>query len=265
MGSFSTLTFAAKDNYEAGVIVSVNSPNAICENGTNTYSFVLNCSKHYDPETNYTITGMTQDACSTTFYINTVAGGPTTTERKAVTVPARKTTWVTFMLIGFGVLGGVIALCSCCLACCLACKNRREKCANGAKHSWCSKRRAAQQQPAPAPQPRPAPQAAPRPQQQPAQVAPRPPVTPPPAAAPQIPQMPGYFVPVPQGMAPMYPNLYQGGYLPLVPMMPQQPAVHTPANPFVMLDNEPQHRENQIVEDERLARLLQNQFNHESA
>jgi len=74
--------------------------------------------------------------------------------------------------------------------------------------------------------------------------------------------MPGYFVPVPQGMAPMYPNLYQGGYLPLVPMMAQQPAIHQQANPFVALsDNQVEQRENQIAEDERLARLLQQQFN----
>jgi len=261
MGSFADMTFAPKDNYEAGVVLSYATADATCPNGTNTYSFVLNCSKHYDPETNYTVTNMVQDACGTIFYINTVAACPITSELVEVPVQTKKgSVFTRFLILGFSVLGGVICICSCCLAFCLACKNRREKCAKqGGNRSWCQKKRQATA-PAPVAQ-RPAPVA-----------APRPPVTPPPAQAiaPQMPQMPGYFVPVPQGMAPMYPNLYQGGYLPLVPMMPQQQAVqqqHQPAhNPFVQLEeNHLQQREKQITEDERLAKLLQQQFNHESA
>lgn len=187
--------------------------------------------------------------------MNTVAGCPITAERKEI--PVHRPTFTRFFLLGFAVLGGVIFLCSCCLACCLCCKNRRAKCA--AKRAACSKPILPQQRPAAAPvaAPRPAPVA-----------APRPPVTPPPQQQQQMqqmPQMPGYFVPVPQGMAPMYPNLYQGGYLPLVPMMQQQPAVQqlNSQNPFVALsDNQVEQRDHQIAEDERLARLLQQQFNN---
>lgn len=256
LATFSEMTYTPKDNYEAGVIISYNHPNPTCPNATSTYSFVLNCSKYFDPATNYSITSVDQseNGCGATIYVNTVAGCPITAERKEVK-SYRPKLFTHFFLLGFAVLGGVIFLCSCCLAFCLCCKNRRAKCA--AKRAGCAAGKPQQPilpQQRPAVAPRPAPVA-----------APRPPVTPPPQAAPQMPQMPGYFVPVPQGMSPMYPNLYQGGYLPLVPMMAQQPAIQQQHNPFVALsDNQVEQRDNQIAEDERLARLLQQQFNHQA-
>jgi len=213
-----------------------------CANGT--YArFVLNCSRNFDPETNYTVTSTVLDdnRCGITFYVNTPAGCPIALHNAPRQPPNFRNIHAILMIAG--IVSLAVLVCSCCILCCVCRKVARERCARN--KSGCAKKAAA----APAPKPVVA-AAAPR--------QPQPPVTPPPQ------NFPGYFVAAPQGMNPMYPNLHQGGYMPLVPMMqaPQMPA----QNPFAQVNNNHvAQRSHQEAEDERLARALQAQFNQEQA
>jgi len=245
IGYFADMKFTDNVDHKKGFSISYSAPKeaSACINGT-TATFVMNCSRNFNPETNYTVTSAVLDetGCSITFNVNTVAACPIYVVE---TETPHRPNWrsVNAILMIAGIVSLVVLVCSCCVLCCVCRKVARERCARN--KGVCQKKAT----PAAAPK---APVAAVAPRQ------PQPPVTPPPQ------QFPGYFVPAPQGMAPMYPNLYQGGYMPLVPMM-QQP--HMPAhNPFAQVNNvNVAQRSQQEAEDERLARALQAQFNQEQA
>jgi len=242
------------DDYTRGITFSYSTIDRTCPNGENVVSLNLNCSRHFDRKVNYTVTSLISNKCATTISINTPGGCPIVAKTEEMPMQGHRHNSTTLILMIFGIVGACVCICACCVACCVCRKVAREKCASRGGR-WCGRKQNSQAPAQTAQQHQPKPAPAPKQIQ-----SPRPPIQPPPT--PQVPQVPGYFVPVgnPES-AQMYPNLFQGGYMPLVPMMVQQPAIQ---NPFVQLDeSHVQAREQQVAEDERLARLLQQQFNQQ--
>jgi hypothetical protein len=256
----------------------------------------MNCSSQFDSQTNYTVTSTstTNDGCTTVLNINSAAACPIEPHRtKTDKHPKVKLPKV--FLIVMAVIGSIIFLCACMVACFACIKHRRERCV---QKKQCRKS-PQQQQPQQQQQMKklqPQPVVPHRQQYQPVQAqqprSPQPPITPPPAPRqmplyPQVPQqqqqqqfqqfqqpqmrpqqMPPQQMPQ-QFQHPMvYPNLYNGGnFVPLVPMMVQPQAQAPPqsmhqSNPFLVpMTNTVLARDAQVAEDERLARMLQAQFN----
>jgi len=248
LGEFSSQNFQPNEEYKKGYTLTYSLPKeaSACVNGTSA-TFVMNCSRNFDPETNYTVTSavMSEDGCGITFTVDTVAACPIYIEQ---TYGHRMNFNAAHnILMIAGIISLIVLVCSCFVLCCVCRKVARERCARN--KAACVKKPVA-----PVAHAKVAP-VAPVARQQ-----PQPPVTPPPQQF--QPQFPGYFVPAPQGMNPMYPNLYQGGYMPLVPMMQPMPA----QNPFAQVTSaHVAQRSQQEAEDERLARALQAQFNQEQA
>jgi len=236
-------------------------PTSTCAHGK-TWHFILACTRPFNSDTNYTITSVSTDGCTTNVSMNTPAG--CLLEAVAHTAIEGQSAKMPLFVIVMSVIAGVVLICACFVMCCVVCKFRRDRCA--ARRGACHKKAEVPQVPLVRPQPPPQPI---RPLAQ-----PRPPMTPPPApqVRPLVPQpLPQgqYFVP-PQAM---YPNLYNGGYVPFVPMMVQPPQQQqqrqqappvAPQNPFLVPMSNATPRDAQMAEDERLARVLQAQFNNEA-